>query len=260
MASAPAPVGALRPGRRRLGVREAHCLLTTAQKPGAGTPLYSRFVNRPLGRFLAAVALSLGLPPNAVSAISGAFSVGAIAVIVLGTPSVTTAAVVAALLVLGYALDSADGQVARVTGAGSVLGEWLDHMIDATKVAALHAAVCWSVLSHGQPERWRIAVTLGFGIVSSVLFFGMILTDQLRRTAGMPKEPPAGTGADLIRAVLVLPTDYGILCLAFLLFGWPAVFYGVYAALFAGTLVLLTVALARWARQLRRLDQPGAAG
>ena len=68
------------------------------------------------------------------------------------------------LLVVGYAFDAADGQLARLRGGGIIAGEWLDHMVDAIKVASLHLAVlvglyrfdavpdvcCWS--------RWGTAV------------------------------------------------------------------------------------------------------
>jgi phosphatidylglycerophosphate synthase len=248
------PAGPLA-GRRRVPVPEGLVALRAAQKPSAGTPLYSRLVNRPVGRLLGAVAMAVGLGPNGISLVSAALSFSGIAVIALAAPSVGTALLVTGLLVLGYALDSSDGQVARVTGRGSVLGEWLDHMIDATKVASLHAAVCWSALQHAGPARGYVAVALLYGVVASVLFFGMILTDQLRRAAGVPKESAASGSSDLVRALLVLPTDYGVLCLLFLLFGAPTVFYPVYALLLLGNLLLLGVAVTRWVRQMRRIDQ-----
>ncbi|WP_377644480.1 CDP-alcohol phosphatidyltransferase family protein [Oryzobacter terrae] len=236
-----------------LTVRVALERLKAAQKPSAGTPLYSRIVNRPVGRVFAAVAATSGLGPNAVSLISSAFSLTGIALVAFGSPSVALGLLVALLLVVGYALDSADGQVARLTGKGSVTGEWLDHMLDAVKIACLHAAVAWSALHHAQTTT-PVAIALGFGIVAFVTFFGMILTDQLRRAAGVPKAEAASTGSDLLRALVVLPSDYGVLCLAFLLFGLPTAFYTVYGLLGAGTAVLLVVAVARWHAQLHHVD------
>jgi phosphatidylglycerophosphate synthase len=170
-------------------------------------------------------------------------------------PSVGVALGITGLLVVGYALDASDGQVARVTGRGSVLGEWLDHMIDAAKVVSLHAAVCWSALHHAGPGRGWAAVALAYAIVASVLFFGMILTDQLRRAAGVPKEAAASGSSDLVRSLVVLPTDYGVLCLLFLLFATPTAFYPVYGLLGAANLLLLAAATSRWVRQLRRIDR-----
>lgn len=229
--------------------------LKSAQKPSAGTPLYSRLVNRPVGRVLGAGALAVGLSPNGISLVSASFSFAGIALVAFADPSLGVALGVTALLVVGYALDSSDGQVARVTGRGSLLGEWLDHMIDAAKVASLHAAVCWSALHHAEPPRGWAAVALLYGIVAFVLFFGMILTDQLRRAAGVPKQAAASGSSDMVRALLVLPTDYGVLCLLFLLFGAVSVFYPVYGLLCAANLVLLAVALSSWVGQLRRIDR-----
>ena len=97
---------------------------------------------------------------------------------------------VTALLVLGYALDAADGQLARLRGGGSLLGEWLDHMIDSVKVAALHLAVLITLYRNFDLHPAWLLVPIVFAITSSVHFFGMILVDLLgrvrRATAGLP--------------------------------------------------------------------------
>lgn len=77
-----------------------------------------------------------------------------------------------------------------------------------------------------------------------------ILTDQLRRQQGIPKAAAAPGRRDLLRAIAVLPTDYGLLCLSFLLFGAPAVFFGWYGLLLLANAVLLAVAARSWVRQL----------
>ena len=92
--------------------------LATAQKSNRNAPAYSRWVNRPLGRIFAATAFKLGLTPNQVTAISAVFTFAGIGVLATGTPSWWLGVLVAALLVLGYALDSADGQLARLRGGG----------------------------------------------------------------------------------------------------------------------------------------------
>ena len=94
------------------------------------------------------------------------------------------------VLVLGYAFDAADGQLARLRGGGSLLGEWLDHMIDSVKVAALHLAVLVTLYRNFDLDPLWFAVPIGFTVVSSVHFFGMILVDLLARfrraSVGMP--------------------------------------------------------------------------
>ena len=56
------------------------------------------------------------LTPNMVTAISAFFSFAAIAFLALVQPSVWLGLAVCLGLVLGYAFDSADGQLARLRG------------------------------------------------------------------------------------------------------------------------------------------------
>jgi CDP-alcohol phosphatidyltransferase len=115
--------------------------LAGAQKGAVGAPAYSRFVNRPLGRLLAAVAFHAGLTPNVVTALS-ALCTGTGVVLLATIPAGWPAGLaVASCLVLGYGLDAADGQLARLRRGGSAAGEWLDHMVDAVKIASLHLAL-----------------------------------------------------------------------------------------------------------------------
>src|SRR6476661_4053456 len=115
--------------------------LAAAQKSNRGAGGYSRWINRPLGRQLAATAYRAGLTPNQVTLISAAFSYAAIAAIALATMNVLAGVLIGIGLVVGYALDSADGQLARLRGGGSAVGEWLDHVVDAAKVTSLHLAI-----------------------------------------------------------------------------------------------------------------------
>ena len=98
--------------------------LAAAQKSGRGAPAYSRFVNRKLGRLFAAAGFHLGLTPNGITVISAAFSFSGLVLLAAMRPSWWLGFAVTALLVLGYALDAADGQLARLRGGGSVTGEW----------------------------------------------------------------------------------------------------------------------------------------
>jgi phosphatidylglycerophosphate synthase len=227
--------------------------LSRAQKSSAGTPVYSRFVNRRIGRYLAAAAFLLGRTPNQVSLASGFCSLIGIVLIALVEPSLPLALVVTALLVLGYALDSADGQLARLRGGGSPLGEWLDHMIDCVKVALLHSAVLISLYRFDAlSNELVLLIPLAYLCVSTVMFFGLILIDQLRRRHGGAK--PNVRGDSVVKSLLIAPTDYGILCLVFLAFGRPSVFIVLYAAMLVANLVFLLAAIAKWYRELAALQ------
>jgi phosphatidylglycerophosphate synthase len=247
-----------------MSYREALHTLKSRQKSGKGAPAYSRFVNRRLGRYLAAAAYQAGLTPNAVTALSGLCSFVAIALLAVLPPSIPLAVAVTGGLVLGYALDSADGQLARLRGGGSRSGEWLDHMIDAVKISSLHLAVLIFLFRSAElPSQAWLLVPIGFTVVAAVSFFGMILNDQLRRVSGLASGQDAtadpSRSASTIRSLLVIPTDYGVLCLIFLLLAWPAAFLAGYTLLFAGSAGYLLLACVKWFRDMRALDARAAA-
>ncbi len=244
------------PSRDR-SLRQVVADLSSAQKSGKGAPAYSRFVNRKLGRYLAAFGYKVGLTPNGVTTISAMFSLAAILLLALARPSWTVGVLVALGLVLGYAFDSADGQLARLLGGGSLAGEWLDHMVDATKISALHLAVLISCYRYfGFAHHAWLLVPMAFVVVANVSFFGMILNDQLRRVTGARRGAEVSRGApSTLRSLLVLPTDYGLLCLIFLLLGSRQVFFVAYLLLLAGSAGYLALACVKWFREMGALDR-----
>lgn len=233
------------------------------QKTAKGAPAYSRFINRRLGRYIAAGAYVLRMTPNQVTVVSAAFSFAGIAVIALVRPSGPMAAFVTIALVLGYAFDSADGQLARLRGGGSRAGEWLDHMVDSVKISALHLAVLVSFYRFLTIDRPAALFLPGaFEIVAVVFFFGTMLTDQLRRAELPPGQPAAKAdhAAPMSRSLLVLPTDYGLTCLVFIAIGFPRVFLALYGLLFVGTLLFLFAVSVKWYREISAFAKPPAAG
>lgn len=214
--------------------RDDVAALGAAQKSSRGAPLYSLWVNRPLGRRLAALAHQLGLSPNQVSLISAVFTMSGLALFAFVRPSWSLALAVVALLVTGYAIDAADGQLARLTTGGSLAGEWLDHTLDMVKVGAFHAAVLVSAYRYsGELGVWPLAVALGFVVVATSSFFVLILTDQLRRSAGVDAPARPSTWWFVL---LGLPTDYGVQCLWMVTRPTEQVFFGGYAVLAAANL------------------------
>jgi phosphatidylglycerophosphate synthase len=230
--------------------------LAGAQKGAVGAPAYSRFVNRKLGRLFAALAYHAGLTPNAVTGISAVFTFTGIGLLALVRPSWGVGIAVTACLVLGYAFDAADGQLARLRGGGSPAGEWLDHMVDSVKIASLHLAVligCYRFDTLGSDAA--LLVPLGFSVVSVVLFFGTLLNDALRAQHGARTRAQASAGRpSILRSLLVAPTDYGLLCWVFVLLGAPAAFLSVYGLLFLATAGYLLLASVKWFREMGRLS------
>jgi len=235
--------------------------LSSAQKSAArGAPPYSVYVNRRVGRYLAAGAFRLGLSPNNVTTISAGFTFCAIGLLTVGEPSWWLGIAVWLLLAIGYAFDSADGQVARLGGGGSPSGEWLDHVVDSIKISTLHLAVLITMFRHFplNNSAWLL-VPIGFAAVAAVSFFAMILNDLLKAKHA-PTDLPSSAPRTALRSLLGAPTDYGLLCLAFVLLGAPLVFFGVYALLFVANALYLALALNKWFRDMTVLGRVEAAG
>lgn len=229
--------------------------LGRAQKGRAkGAPAYSVYVNRRVGRYLAALAHVMRLTPNQVTLVSAVFSFTGIVLMVTIRPSPLLGPLIWLLLALGYAWDSADGQVARLRGGGSVAGEWLDHFVDALKISSLHLAVLvgWYRFYALQNEGW-LFFPLGFAIVAAVTFFAMILNDLLKARLRQPVAIEMG-GSTPARSLLLLPTDYGILCFAFIFWGLPVVFMTVYGFLALACTGFFLLASVKWFRDMTRLS------
>lgn len=232
---------------------ETMARLRGAQKGHArGAPAYSVYVNRRIGRLFAAVAYRLGLTPNRVTLVSAAHTFSGVALIATVPPSWWSGILIAVLLVAGYAWDSADGQVARLRGGGSVAGEWLDHFVDALKIASLHLAVLVGLYRFGDLGEFALLVPIGYSVVATVTFFGMILNDLLKGARGVASTH-ARAGGTFGRSMILLPTDFGVLCLAFLLWGVSPLFLVVYGALFAVNALFLGAASVKWFREMRRV-------
>jgi phosphatidylglycerophosphate synthase len=240
-------------------LRETIGALASAQKGRArGAPAYSVFVNRPVGRVLAAVAYRMGLTPNQVTMVSALFTFTGILLLALVPPSVALGIAVALLLALGYAWDSADGQVARLRGGGSMAGEWLDHFVDALKISSLHAAVLIGMARFWSIEPVWLLAPLLFGVVANVTFFGMILNDLLRAKAGAASAHHRG-GWSALRSLALLPTDYGVLCVLFVLWGFGTAFFVGYVALLVASAGFLALAAVKWFRDISEMDRAARA-
>jgi phosphatidylglycerophosphate synthase len=228
--------------------------LAQAQKSNKGAPAYSRLVNRPLGRVLAAAANTLGMSPNHVTLVSATCTFSALAVLVLTRSTPLVALLVAVLLVVGYALDAADGQLARLQGSSSPAGEWLDHVVDACKGPALHIAVLVNWYRFEDVPTAQLLLPVCFQAVASVTFFVIILNDLLRRLHPQQADArPRAHSSSVLYSLAVAPADYGMLCLVFVLGGWHTGFVVAYGIVFASTAALLVVGLPKWLGQIRTL-------
>lgn len=239
-------------------MRETLHRLSAAQKGKAkGAPGYSVYVNRPVGRFFAAIAHRVGLSPDAVTMISAAFTFAGILTLTLVPARPWSGLVVWLLLAVGYALDSADGQVARLRGGGSMAGEWLDHFVDSVKIVALPLATAVGLFRFTDVSAAYLLVPIGFAVAATATFFGMILNDLLKSSRGLASSAQRGGGGAL-RSVILLPVDYGIVCLVYVVWGWTNVFVVAYAFFFAAAAGFCMLAAVRWFREMRRLSDAEA--
>ena len=113
--------------------------------------------------------------------------------------------------------------------------------------------ICWH-RSFPLPAQAWLLVPVAFGVQATVFFFAIILSEQLRRAAWIRnsvQKPDSTEPAPVLRSLIVLPGDYGVLCLAFLTLGLHPVFRWVYGLLMLAGFLLLAVAVPRWYREMR---------
>lgn len=224
--------------------------LKSAQKPGNGVPAYLRWVNRPLGRWAAAVAHNARMTPNSVTAVSMALSVGGMMMIVVGGRSYLGAAAAAILLLAGYSLDSADGQLARLRGSGSPAGEWLDHVVDAIRQPSVHLALGAFFLIRGDgPNIAMVAIAGCFMVVSSSWFFAQILAEKL---TAPPAQSSVVSSQQPWLSIAKLPYDPGFLYLGITLLPVTQLFIVFYSFLLVLHATLAATSLVRKYRLLSR--------
>lgn len=224
--------------------------LRSRQKTSKGVSYYSRLVNRPLGRVLAALFSLTPLTPNQVSVISAAITAAGVVLLASAAPTLGVGVGVWALLALGFAVDSADGQLARLRGGGSAAGEWLDHVLDAAKMVAVHAAVLISWYRFTDLPDAALLIPLAYQLIAVTMFTGGVLTELLQRQRGKQHAPGP---ASRLRSVALLAADYGVFCAMFLLLGWPSLFAAAYTAAAAVNALALSALAGRWFLTLRRL-------
>ena len=252
------------PTRARSAYARNLSALAAAQKPQRGTAAYSRFVNRPAARRVAAAGAAVGLSPNQATAVSAALSATGLTLVALVQPSAALGLAVATLLALGYVLDSVDGQLARLQGGGSLAGEWLDHTVDLVKTCLLHLSVlvlCYRfvpVEPDGSPSVHDavLLVPATFLVVDLTYYFSIVMLPLLRRqapTAGR-RDTDGVRPESRWRTWLLLPIDYGVVCWMFALLAWPAVFVGAYALMLLANAGLLALGCRKWWQELRYLD------
>jgi CDP-diacylglycerol--glycerol-3-phosphate 3-phosphatidyltransferase len=110
--------------------------------------LVTNFARRWGARIIEPIATGLGklgLTPNAITVLG--FFLTAFVAVVLATGRTQLAGV---LLIFTLAFDAVDGTLARLTGATSRFGAFLDSTLDRWAEVVLYAALVWLFLKDGQ--------------------------------------------------------------------------------------------------------------
>lgn len=141
---------------------------TTTEKPGIESTLKSldteEFIDihfyRPIGYHWALLFDRLGVSPNAVTIAS--IFIGIAAGVCFGFHSLGVNIVGMLLLVWANSYDSADGQLARMTGKKTPLGRILDGAAGDCWFIAIYAAICIRLTPEWGLWIWILAAVTGF--------------------------------------------------------------------------------------------------
>ena len=153
--------------------------------------------------YFTVVCLRLGLTPDQVTIVGGAF--GALGVGLLFLPLGVWSIVGVVALQVGYVLDFSDGQVARLTGRSSMAGgylDWLTHFyIPVGAALALAASVAWET---------GVYVVLVLGTLAALELAAFAFSCREHVLVAIARNDPVNAGTAAFHAALsddVRPAD-----------------------------------------------------
>ena len=136
----------------------------TANKPREIEGVLDVRLIRPLGFLIARALRRTPVTPNQVSAAAVVAAVAAAAAYYHRSPAGVGLGLL--FLLLTSALDSADGQLARLTGRTSEVGRILDGVCDALSFLSIYLAIVLSYAAAGGAHVAAAAVLAGLGLAS----------------------------------------------------------------------------------------------
>jgi hypothetical protein len=152
--------GGLRARLRRLGAE-----LRSSQKARDVEETLDVYFYRPLGYVVAKVAFFLGLTPNFVTVSGMVF--GVLGAHLFVYPSLGWNVWGLVLLVVAETMDSADGQLARLSGRFSALGRLLDGLSSNIVFVSVYAHLWWRLWAPGQ-RAWVSLLVVAAGTSHSL--------------------------------------------------------------------------------------------
>ena len=131
--------------------------IESTHKPRDVEEVIDIYFYRPIGYMIARVSKSLAITPNAVTVIS--IIIGMIAGHLFYYHDLWTNVIGMLLLILSEAMDSADGQLARMTNRHSRLGRILDGFAGNLIFISIYVHLCLRLMTEGS-SAWIFAVAV----------------------------------------------------------------------------------------------------
>lgn len=179
----------------------------------AGGHPVTRIFSQRGGAFFAWLGYRLGMSPNQLTIIACLTSVtGALAYAVTGASLKLMIAAIA-LTQIGYALDCADGQLARGSRRTSPLGRWLDVYLDMLTITSLCFATLYRIYT-SEPAL------MSWAILASGLYcyarVGNLLTCTIARTGMTSGEDNHDKSLARMLFLITIDTPIVLLCICLL--------------------------------------------
>jgi CDP-L-myo-inositol myo-inositolphosphotransferase len=142
----------------------------------------SRRLNRPVSRFLSALALQIpGIRPDHVTTLTAALAIAMFGCFLFGGE---TAVLVGAILFhVASVVDGTDGEIARVTFRGTPQGALFDTWVDRVTILLFFLGV---TIGLARTEGTIHAVVGGWGFAAAII--GVVVLSQLLKRIGAPRD------------------------------------------------------------------------
>jgi len=170
-------------------------------------------VTQPIATVAVLLFARLGVSPNAVTVTKAVVLIAAAGVVFMEQAAPWTGVVFAVASQLSYALDGADGALARVTGRSSQFGGWFDLLLDRITHVSVLALLGLALLGDGFSRSdaiGAIAPVLLLMVVSVAYHNGFNLRGALFPSTGSQESPAVPFSvARAGQAVLLTTCDFG---------------------------------------------------
>lgn len=192
-----------------------------------GALFFTYHLNRGFAQYLTFILCRLNVSPNFITCFSSFFFILGGIVLVANTYQLTFPVLFLTFFVwlLAYALDSSDGQVARLTNKCNKFGEWLDHTLDSFNKFIVVTAMFFTVLNNVASEQKSLClIAYAVAIGSKLVFFNALMYKTLlfgQKTPDIRTQP-----VDIVNIARGLGSIFDDYLLPFFVFflQWPSMF------------------------------------